>query len=317
MWQRRVPAILTRVAVWIVSRAALDKGPPGCGRSMFDGVARRYDPDQTPCCRSARTDNWAASLPARRCSSDPGRRCWIWPRAPRLSTVELTKSGGVVCVAADFSRRDAGGGRGAGRCPRSPVDATRLPFGDGRIRCRDYQFRVAQTSPTRKPALREDGHAVHAAGRSITGVRILHSHKARCSPTAYKEYLMQALAPGGARAVSSNPEAYVYLAESIRALGPTRRRWAHQISRAGWSAVRWRKPDRGNRCAGTRGTKQDLARARPAAGSPRSRGSSGRSRRPGIGTPAPGWSQRGRLCWEEGRRLGTRHRPRPCRSGRS
>jgi demethylmenaquinone methyltransferase/2-methoxy-6-polyprenyl-1,4-benzoquinol methylase len=50
--------------------------------------------------------------------------------------------------------------------------------------------------------------------------------------------LMQAL-PRVARAVSSNPDAYVYLAESIRAW-PDQPALAHQISRAGWSAVRWR-----------------------------------------------------------------------------
>ena len=56
--------------------------------------------------------------------------------------------------------------------------------------------------------------------------------------TAYKEYLMRAL-PRVARAVSSNPEAYVYLAESIRAW-PDQETLAQQISQAGWDAVRWR-----------------------------------------------------------------------------
>jgi len=56
--------------------------------------------------------------------------------------------------------------------------------------------------------------------------------------TVYKEYLMRAL-PRVARALSSNPEAYVYLAESIRAW-PDQTALAHQISAAGWSAVRWR-----------------------------------------------------------------------------
>jgi demethylmenaquinone methyltransferase/2-methoxy-6-polyprenyl-1,4-benzoquinol methylase len=60
----------------------------------------------------------------------------------------------------------------------------------------------------------------------------------RIFATAYKEYLMKAL-PRVARAVSSNPEAYVYLAESIRAW-PDQAELAHQITRAGWSAVRWR-----------------------------------------------------------------------------
>jgi demethylmenaquinone methyltransferase/2-methoxy-6-polyprenyl-1,4-benzoquinol methylase len=56
--------------------------------------------------------------------------------------------------------------------------------------------------------------------------------------TAYKEYLMQAL-PRVARAVSSNPEAYVYLAESIRAW-PDQPTLARRIEQAGWSQVRWR-----------------------------------------------------------------------------
>jgi demethylmenaquinone methyltransferase / 2-methoxy-6-polyprenyl-1,4-benzoquinol methylase len=56
--------------------------------------------------------------------------------------------------------------------------------------------------------------------------------------TVYKEYLMRALPPV-ARAVSSNPEAYVYLAESIRAW-PDQATLAGQICRAGWSEVRWR-----------------------------------------------------------------------------
>jgi demethylmenaquinone methyltransferase / 2-methoxy-6-polyprenyl-1,4-benzoquinol methylase len=56
--------------------------------------------------------------------------------------------------------------------------------------------------------------------------------------TVYKEYLMKAL-PRMATAVSSNPDAYVYLAESIRAW-PDQPELAQQISTAGWSAVRWR-----------------------------------------------------------------------------
>jgi demethylmenaquinone methyltransferase/2-methoxy-6-polyprenyl-1,4-benzoquinol methylase len=56
--------------------------------------------------------------------------------------------------------------------------------------------------------------------------------------TVYKEYLMRAL-PRVARAVSSNPDAYVYLAESIRAW-PDQARLSQQIIQAGWSGVRWR-----------------------------------------------------------------------------
>jgi len=56
--------------------------------------------------------------------------------------------------------------------------------------------------------------------------------------TAYVEYLMRAL-PGVARRVSSNPEAYVYLAESIRAW-PDQPGLAQRIASAGWEQVAWR-----------------------------------------------------------------------------
>ncbi|MGZ4553904.1 MAG: class I SAM-dependent methyltransferase, partial [Mycobacteriaceae bacterium] len=56
--------------------------------------------------------------------------------------------------------------------------------------------------------------------------------------TVYLEYLMRAL-PAVARKVSSNPEAYVYLAESIRAW-PDQAALAAEIQAAGWSSVGWR-----------------------------------------------------------------------------
>ena len=55
--------------------------------------------------------------------------------------------------------------------------------------------------------------------------------------TVYTEYLMKAL-PRIARAVSSNPEAYVYLAESIRAW-PDQAALAGRVQDAGWGDVAW------------------------------------------------------------------------------
>jgi demethylmenaquinone methyltransferase/2-methoxy-6-polyprenyl-1,4-benzoquinol methylase len=49
---------------------------------------------------------------------------------------------------------------------------------------------------------------------------------------------MRALPPV-ARAASSNPDAYVYLAESIRAW-PTQPELADRLIKAGWSKVAWR-----------------------------------------------------------------------------
>jgi demethylmenaquinone methyltransferase/2-methoxy-6-polyprenyl-1,4-benzoquinol methylase len=56
--------------------------------------------------------------------------------------------------------------------------------------------------------------------------------------TIYLEYLMRAL-PAVARRVSSNPDAYVYLAESIREW-PSQEPLAQRITAAGWERVQWR-----------------------------------------------------------------------------
>jgi demethylmenaquinone methyltransferase/2-methoxy-6-polyprenyl-1,4-benzoquinol methylase len=56
--------------------------------------------------------------------------------------------------------------------------------------------------------------------------------------TVYTEYLMRLL-PAVATKVSSDPSAYVYLAESIRAW-PAQAALADQLRGAGWSGVGWR-----------------------------------------------------------------------------
>ena len=58
------------------------------------------------------------------------------------------------------------------------------------------------------------------------------------SPTGGAEACMRLL-PRVARTVSSDPEAYVYLAESIRAW-PDQDDLARQIEASGWSQVKWR-----------------------------------------------------------------------------
>ena len=56
---------------------------------------------------------------------------------------------------------------------------------------------------------------------------------------AYHDVVLRHVLPTVARAVSSNPEAYLYLAESIRAW-PAQPALAQRIKAAGWSDVAWR-----------------------------------------------------------------------------
>jgi demethylmenaquinone methyltransferase/2-methoxy-6-polyprenyl-1,4-benzoquinol methylase len=150
-----------------------------------------------------------------------------------VSTVELKKSG-AWCVAADFSVGMLAAGA-ARNVPKVAGDATKLPFGDGVFDAVTISFGLRNVVDT-PAALREMARITRPGGRLV--VCEFSTPTKALFATVYKEYLMQAL-PRVARAVSSNPDAYVYLAESIRAW-PDQSALANQISEAGWAGVRWR-----------------------------------------------------------------------------
>jgi demethylmenaquinone methyltransferase / 2-methoxy-6-polyprenyl-1,4-benzoquinol methylase len=150
-----------------------------------------------------------------------------------VSTVELAASG-AWCVAADFSvgMLAAGARRPV---PKVAGDATRLPFADGVFDAVTISFGLRNVVD-HTAGLREMARVTRPGGRLV--VCEFSTPTSGLFATVYKEYLMQAL-PRIARAVSSNPDAYVYLAESIRAW-PDQAQLARRIADAGWSAVRWR-----------------------------------------------------------------------------
>ena len=119
--------------------------------------------------------------------------------------------------------------------PKVAGDATRLPFADGVFDAVTISFGLRNVVD-HAAGLREMARVTRPGGRLV--VCEFSTPTNALFATVYKEYLMQAL-PRMARAVSSNPDAYVYLAESIRAW-PDQAELARQISEAGWSAVRWR-----------------------------------------------------------------------------
>ncbi len=109
---------------------------------------------------------------------------------------------------------------------------------DGKILTEDEMWAVFQ--PILDALTPEDTAAMDEYLESTAGRRLLvcefSTPVVPVAATAYKEYLMRGL-PRFGRAVPSNPEAYVYLAESIRGW-PAQA--AAQLKQASWSQVSWR-----------------------------------------------------------------------------
>lgn len=198
---------------------------------MFDGVARRYDLTNTVL--SMGQDRYWRKATRSTLAVGPGQKVLDLAAGTAVSTVELAKSG-AWCVAADFSVGMLAAGA-ARDVPKVAGDATRLPFGDDVFDAVTISFGLRNVVDT-QAGLREMARVTRPGGRLV--VCEFSTPSNALFATVYKEYLMRAL-PRVARAVSSNPEAYVYLAESIRAW-PDQAALAQQITQAGWAGVCWR-----------------------------------------------------------------------------
>jgi demethylmenaquinone methyltransferase/2-methoxy-6-polyprenyl-1,4-benzoquinol methylase len=119
--------------------------------------------------------------------------------------------------------------------PFTAGDGTRLPFADGSFDAVTISFGLRNIVDA-DAGLRELRRVTKPGGRIV----VCEFSSPTWAPlrTVYLEYLMRALPPV-ARAVSSSPDAYVYLAESIRAW-PDQAGLADRIERAGWRDVAWR-----------------------------------------------------------------------------
>ncbi|AQA01919.1 bifunctional demethylmenaquinone methyltransferase/2-methoxy-6-polyprenyl-1,4-benzoquinol methylase [Mycobacterium sp. MS1601] len=213
-----------------MSRATLDKDPREVA-SMFDAVARRYDLTNTVL--SLGQDRFWRRATREALRVGPGDRVLDLAAGTAVSTVELAKSG-AWCVACDFSVGMLAAG-GARPVPKVAGDATRLPFEDGVFDAVTISFGLRNVVDT-VGGLREMARVTRPGGRLV--VCEFSTPTVPVFATVYKEYLMRAL-PAMAGVVSSDPESYEYLAESIRAW-PDQAALARLIADAGWSQVRWR-----------------------------------------------------------------------------
>ncbi|MGW0361914.1 demethylmenaquinone methyltransferase [Streptomyces sp. NPDC002990] len=215
-----------------MTRASLDKQPHEVA-SMFDGVAANYDlTNDVLSLGQARL--WRKEV-AKAVGARPGQQILDLAAGTATSSLPFAAAGAYV-VPCDFSLGMLREGKK--RNPWLPLtagDATRLPFKDEVFDTVTISFGLRNVQDT-DAALRELYRVTKPGGR----VLICEFSQPTWAPlrTVYTEYLMRALPPV-ARAVSSNPDAYVYLAESIRAW-PDQPALAALLRKAGWGQVAWR-----------------------------------------------------------------------------
>jgi demethylmenaquinone methyltransferase/2-methoxy-6-polyprenyl-1,4-benzoquinol methylase len=200
---------------------------------MFDDVASRYD--LTNDVLSLGQDRlWRRAVVS---AVDPQPRDRVLDLAAGTGTSSLPfVDRGAFVVSCDFSL----GMLATGRSRHDDLafvagDATRLPFADASFDAVTISFGLRNVHDP-GVALEELLRVTKPGGRLVV-CEFSHPTLAPFRH-AYTEYLMRALPPL-ARAVSSNPEAYVYLAESIRQW-PDQRGLAASLQRAGWADVAWR-----------------------------------------------------------------------------
>lgn len=212
-----------------MSKANLEKQPTDVAR-MFDDVGKNYDLTNTVL--SFGQDRVWRKRTRERLNLRPGEKVLDLAAGTAVSTEELAKSGAWV-VACDFSQGmlAAGAHRDV---PKVVGDGMYLPFADNTFDAVTISYGLRNIHDFRA-GLKELLRVTKPGGRLV--IAEFSTPVVPVLSTVYKEYLMRLL-PKVARVVASNPEAYEYLAESIRAW-PDQETLARAIHECGWVDVGW------------------------------------------------------------------------------
>lgn len=213
-------------------RADLDK-QPGEVAAMFDAVAGRYDL-MNDILSAGQVRLWRRAV-TRILGPRPDETVLDLAAGTGTSTLAFARAG-AKAVACDFSfgmltagkRQHPGGTFTVG-------DALRLPFKDESFDAVTISFGLRNVADT-KAALAEMRRVTRPGGRLV--IAEFSSLTVKPADLVYRRYLLDIL-PKIAKKAARNPEAYVYLAESIQAW-PAQPELARIIEDAGWQAVRWR-----------------------------------------------------------------------------
>lgn len=209
----------------------MNKDPDDVSK-MFDDVASRYD-FLNDLLSLGRTKAWRKNVTSI-ISPKPGMKILDIAAGTGSSSRPLVDKGADV-IALDFSE----GMLAQGRKQHKDIkfvqgDALKLSFDDNSFDVTTISFGLRNTSNT-SVALKEALRVTKSGGKIVIAE---FSHPAnKFLKLFYLNYLMKAL-PIIARKISKNPQAYIYLAESIRAW-PDQARLALIMEQNGWKSVAW------------------------------------------------------------------------------
>jgi demethylmenaquinone methyltransferase/2-methoxy-6-polyprenyl-1,4-benzoquinol methylase len=215
----------------LMSRANMDKNPEEVA-AMFDGVAKRYDL-VNDLLSLGQTKAWRRAT-TKIIDPKPGMKILDLAAGTGSSSEPLAAAGADV-IPADFSDGMLAAGRKARpHLAFTKADALNLAFSDGQFDLVTISFGLRNTADI-DLALAQMLRVTKPGGQLV----VCEFSSPTFGPfrTIYTNYLMRAL-PWVAKRTSSNPDAYIYLAESIRAW-PDQKALAAKIEAAGWSRVTW------------------------------------------------------------------------------
>ena len=200
---------------------------------MFDDVAARYDLTND-LLAMGQTRRWRKEV-TKAVGAQPGDRVLDLAAGTGTSSEPIAEDGAFV-VACDFSLGMLNVGHH--RNPRLSFvagDGLALPFADESFDAVTISFGLRNVHD-RNAGLRELLRVTRPGGRIV----VCEFSQPSWAPfrEVYTRYLMGAL-PAFARKTSSNPDAYEYLAESIRSW-PDQAALATDMLDSGWRQVAWR-----------------------------------------------------------------------------
>jgi len=214
-----------------VVRANLNKDPDDVSK-MFDDVANRYD-FLNDLLSLGRTKAWRRAVTSI-IAPKPGMKILDIATGTGSSSRPLVDKGAEV-TALDFSQGMIEQGRKQNKNINFVQgDALKLPFEDNSFEVTTISFGLRNTSST-EIALKEALRVTKDGGRIVVAE---FSHPVNpIFKKIYLNYLMKAL-PVIVKKISKNPDAYIYLADSIRAW-PDQAELASIMRDSGFKSVAW------------------------------------------------------------------------------